>query len=277
MGHHFIGRLALNSLIIISTVEIATKLLPMIVHNVFNRYQTAFRCIFILLGQNRQPCKNSPESILFSYVVRAGSETLLSTDGAFISIHEIAEEFPSGWGFVEWNAHVIGNIVQCSTCWHGSCNTLQSILKVWNALLCIRSNNSHRVRGCNEEIISQNHISVTISIGCSSKGWSIAGKHDIYQLLGVCQIWIWVASSKIFQWNTISNAVGRSSKSIHKQWFCISSSDGMHSIKNKLDIRPAHKLLQSIKIKDLLQGIKIFLCIIHHLDFKISKVSHTNR
>ena len=74
---------------------------------------------------------------------------------------------------------------------------LEPALEVGDCLLRIGRNHGHRVRRCNEELVPQDHVAVTIAVtGCTKVG-GVAPPHDVHQLLCIGQVGVRVPPSKV--------------------------------------------------------------------------------
>ena len=93
MIHNSIGFVFFNSLIIITTIEVATIVQPMLTNNLFdvnkrflwNDYQASegerYRGVSIVVCQDRKPTKDSPHAILLTNMIGSCPKRFFPTNG----------------------------------------------------------------------------------------------------------------------------------------------------------------------------------------------------
>lgn len=79
---------------------------------------------------------------------------------------------------------------------------LQPRLEVGDGI-SIGCNHGHRVGWCDEELLPQNHVPVTIAIRGSAKVRALVTPAQVDQLLGIGQVGVRVAAPKVFLGNAI--------------------------------------------------------------------------
>ena len=80
---------------------------------------------------------------------------------------------------------------------------LQARLEVGDGI-SIGCNHCHRVGWCDEELLSQNHVPVTIAVRGSAKVRALVAPAQVDQLLGIGQVGVRVAAPKVLLGDTIS-------------------------------------------------------------------------
>lgn len=78
--------MSVEALLTITCEVIATVFLPMFLADVFDG-------LFGVL-HDRQPSKSSPDAVLFTNMIRSGTEGLLTAQTEPVGIHEVAEVLP---------------------------------------------------------------------------------------------------------------------------------------------------------------------------------------
>ena len=82
----------------------------------------------------------------------------------------------------------------------------------------------------NIKLVSKYHISVAITITCTTK-ISHTIHHRIKEILCICWIWFRMNTTKIIHWHSIQNPLFLCTKSVYKNFLCSWSSRCIHCIK----------------------------------------------
>mmetsp|Transcript_28608 Transcript_28608/g.43977 ORF Transcript_28608/g.43977 Transcript_28608/m.43977 type:complete len:232 (-) Transcript_28608:1223-1918(-) len=104
--HHFLGLCLVHTFEVISTVVVASVLLPVSNNDIFHSHE-CFLLVSIVVSQNRQPRQNGPHSIFLTNVVGTCTKTFFTTNEwsvvlaskHLLGIHEVSEILPPGGSF----------------------------------------------------------------------------------------------------------------------------------------------------------------------------------
>jgi len=198
---NLIGFCCVEILIIISSVVVSSIGLPVVLNDVSDGNELLL-WILVLGGQDLEPCEDCPDTIFLSDVVGSCAETLLTTNLNLVGIEKVSEEFPASWGLIATDIELFADHVYGSRGWHASGSSRNSSFELGDvSVVC--DNNGNAIRRSHKEFISQNHVSVGISITGGSEVWvnSVLSSdtHLGNEIFSISQVWIWVATSEIFQ------------------------------------------------------------------------------
>ena len=197
--NHLVARIRFAPFVIISGEEVSAVRLPVCLGDFLDADKfPAFWDVLVSLGQDGQPRQDGPRSVFFSDVVRAGTEGLLAADRALFGIHQVTKILPTSWGFEALDVQLLRDSVQRSRGWHGSRDAFQARLEVRNTLLRVGGDDGDGIRRRDKEVVAQNHVTVTITIGSGTKVRRIFGEHNFHQFFRVRQVRVRVTFVKVF-------------------------------------------------------------------------------
>mmetsp|Transcript_35529 Transcript_35529/g.50381 ORF Transcript_35529/g.50381 Transcript_35529/m.50381 type:complete len:292 (+) Transcript_35529:616-1491(+) len=230
------------------------------------------RGVGVYRSKDGKPSQDSPDTVLLTDMVRSCSERFLTTDkwGVVFScidglgVHEVTKVLPASRSFKKIEVQILRNQVNSSTCRHGSSNTLKPSLlaEEWDDI-SIGSNNSKGVGRSDEKLASKDHVSVTITVSCSSEGWNwsfdlnlgslFVKSHQSYKLFGVCQVRISVSTVEIIRWNGVHADGFWLSKLINEDGLGVWTVDTVHSVVNHREVFAIEECLDGWEIEDRFQ------------------------
>mmetsp|Transcript_138967 Transcript_138967/g.241652 ORF Transcript_138967/g.241652 Transcript_138967/m.241652 type:complete len:418 (+) Transcript_138967:557-1810(+) len=286
--HHLLGLRLVNTLVVVSGIVVTAIRFPVLVCNVL--HGDNFTCRFGLLGQNLEPGKHSPHTILLAHVVGTSSERLFTANEGCVSllvreivsaaVHQIAEEFPAGGHLEAIDTPLGSHDVQSTRGRHRTGATLQTILELRNEVR-ISHDHSQRVRGRNEELGTENHVPVCVTISSCSERWNrLAGfdlqaflveTHVSHQLDGVRQVGVGVAvpsgfgASEVWQGGAILDRSRCRPQLALQNPHGIGTLDATHAIIGHGEIWVGHQLLHAFKVEALLQHGQVVLDAVENL------------
>mmetsp|Transcript_22603 Transcript_22603/g.62880 ORF Transcript_22603/g.62880 Transcript_22603/m.62880 type:complete len:1083 (-) Transcript_22603:59-3307(-) len=270
--HHGIALGLVHTFEIVSRVVVASVLGPVSSHNILNS-DKRLGGVQVLDCQNLQPSQNGPETILFTHMVGSGSEGFLSADEGgevasaidFLGVHEVSEVFPACGGLEQRKVHVLCNKIDSARSGHRSGNTLEPTLRAEEGnVVCVGCNDSQRIRRTNKELLAQNHVTVTIAIGGSTKIGNggtaninlhtlAVQSHLLHQFLSIGQIGISMASVEVVLGDGVHANVFGLSKFFDKNLLGIRAINTVHGIVHHGEVRAVQQGLDLIKVKDGLE------------------------
>ena len=165
-------------------------------------------------------------------------------------IKEISEEFPSSWSLIVINIKFLGNHVKSTRGWHGSSSSSDTSSEIRDVLV-IGNNNSNTVRWSHEETLSKNHVSVCIAIAGSSKLWSsciaIEDSHFGNQVFGICQVRVWMSTSKIAK--DIAPHEILDLEDLSEDFLGVWTGDSVHSIETHGEVWSCKQRLDAVEVE----------------------------
>ena len=194
------GRIAGDGLIVVAGVVVAPKTAPVLRHDLAHRLAAA--------GQDVEPEQHGPQPILFTDVVGAGAEALLTAEGDAPRIQQVAEEFPAGGGFEAGDAQLVRHHIGRSAGGHGAGHPRQA-MGIAGHQGGIGGEHRQAVAGVHEAVLPQDHVAVAITITGGPKAVAIALEQQIRQLVGVGEVGVGMAATEILQGGAVAHAAGR--------------------------------------------------------------------
>mmetsp|Transcript_45712 Transcript_45712/g.67978 ORF Transcript_45712/g.67978 Transcript_45712/m.67978 type:complete len:327 (+) Transcript_45712:1214-2194(+) len=244
----------------------------MLLDDIFDRYQGC-RGIHIDRSQDGEPRQDGPNTILLTDVVGTSSKGLFSTNERSVvlsivnsfGIHQVSKILPSRGRLKEIKVQVLGNQIDGTGRRHGTSNTLQSSLSTEEGNdIGICGDNSQRIRWSHEELGSQNHVAVSISVGGSTEGGDLAitdinlesllvQSHGCDKLLGVCQVGVSVSAIEVVLGNGVDTDGFRLSQFVAQDSLGVRAIHSVHAIVNHRKVLTTKECLESAKVEDGLQ------------------------
>mmetsp|Transcript_8188 Transcript_8188/g.28125 ORF Transcript_8188/g.28125 Transcript_8188/m.28125 type:complete len:607 (-) Transcript_8188:332-2152(-) len=263
--HHLVCAVRVAALVVIPAKVVPAVLVPVLHRNVLHGDEVSGS--LVLLGQNAQPGKDGPDPVLLPDVVASSAEALLAANAALAGIHEVAEELPAGWGLEEGNPELGGHEVQGAAGRHAAGHALEAVLEVRDALLGVRGDHGHRVRGGDEEVLAQDHVPVPVSV---TRGAEVIlpalVEHQRDELLGVGQVGVGVPAPKVLLRHAVLQAVLAAAQRLHEDRLGVSPRHGVQRVEHEAELRAGQELPQHVKVKDLLQQLEVVIDGGDHLD-----------
>ncbi len=105
-------------------------------------------------------------------MVAACTKAFFTTKRDLIGVHEVAKKLPASGGFKARNIEFSRHSIDRTTGGHTARNARQALF-VGGDQGSVSGYHCQAIRGRDKKVITQNHVAVTITIGCRTKIWRI--------------------------------------------------------------------------------------------------------
>ncbi len=139
-------------------------------------------------GQDVEPEQDRPETVLFAHMVRAGAGTFLAADRHAAVIHQIAEEFPAGRGFVHADAELFGHAVGGGTGRHGAGDAGKS-LGIAGRKAGIGGKHREAIGWRDEDALADDQVAIAVAIGSGAEIRCVVAHHFLVKRAGHGRGW----------------------------------------------------------------------------------------
>ena len=123
--------------------------------------------------------------------------------------------------------------------------------------MSIGSQYRETVTGGDETLVPEDHVAVTVAVGCCAKVRAVAGEHNIDQLFGIHQVGVGVSAAKIFFRFHVDQGIGCDAKPVFEDFFCIRPGNGVHGVEAQVKQAGVDQRMDTVKVKQLLHQVGI--------------------
>ncbi len=164
-------------------------------------------------GQDVEPQKNSPHTVLFAHMVRAGAGAFLAADRRHAGIEKVAEEFPAGRGLVELDAEPFGNAIGGAAGGHRACDAGDS-LGISGRQMGVGGEHRQTVGGRDEQAAADDQVAVAVTVGGGAQIGRGRRHRQIVKMLGIDEIGVGMVAAEIGQRRAVDDGAGRGAQSV---------------------------------------------------------------
>mmetsp|Transcript_15567 Transcript_15567/g.27930 ORF Transcript_15567/g.27930 Transcript_15567/m.27930 type:complete len:476 (-) Transcript_15567:417-1844(-) len=273
-----IARLLRASLVVVAGVVVPSILGPVRLRHRLHADELALFGVFVGFGEDRQPGEDGPDAVLLADVVGACAERLFSADGEISGVHEVSEVFPAGGDFVEFDLFLSGHKVDGSTRRHGPGAALEPVLEVRDALLRFVHDDRQRVGRRHEKLLAQNHVAVSVAVGCGAKLRHLlrsvfAEAHLVDEVVSVGEVRVRMAASEVlFRLAVQTDALSVHAEHFSEDFVSEGPSDAVHRVVYHAEVLAVGQFLHCCKVEDRSHFLAVLSNGVNYLDVHRSEL-----
>ena len=262
-GNKFVRAVRIDVLVVVTGEESAAVGFPELSLDRGNA-----RCFVGLLlgdaGDDIQPCDDSPDTVLLTDVVGAGTEALFTADGHLLVVEEVAEEFPACRDFVALQALGLGDAVHGAGGGHRAGEAVNAVLLEPGDKLCVVSDDGERVARGDEGVGAVDHVAVTVAVGSGAEVDAVL-VDGLDELVRVHEVRVWVAAAEIGLGDAVHGAAGGKAELVDEDVDAVGACYTVHAVEEDLEIGVLlEEAADEVEVEDLL----------HHGDVVLGRVDN---
>mmetsp|Transcript_3366 Transcript_3366/g.7795 ORF Transcript_3366/g.7795 Transcript_3366/m.7795 type:complete len:224 (+) Transcript_3366:648-1319(+) len=218
----------------------------------------------------------------------ARAERLLATEerrvGPILSIHEVSEELPPGWGLEEVEFEGVRHHVERPGGGHAPRHAAHALGELRDRGLGVGGEDGHRVRRRDEETAAQDHVAVAVTVGGGPEvGGPVGGlgrvaggveSHELHQLFGVRKVGVRVAATEVGQGGRVDAALRRGAQQAAQHRLGPGPPRAVHAVEDEFEVGPGDECFEGDEVEALAQGGHVVLHRVDHLHLAPAHLAH---